>query len=156
MTQGKKFFTSSVEAIKILGWRAILLTPHPAQLPELDSEDILYAPYIPFNKLFPHVAALVHHGGIGTLAQALAAAVPQLIVSFAFDQPDNAYRLEALGAGLALTQQDYTISSAIEKLQYLVNSEKIKAACQQYAKKIDFKMAEQNACALIEKLEQNH
>jgi rhamnosyltransferase subunit B len=39
----------------------------------------------------------VHSGGIGTLAQALVAGRPQLIVPVAFDQPDNARRTVALG-----------------------------------------------------------
>ncbi len=36
---------------------------------------------------------LVHHGGIGTAAQALAANCPQLIIPAAYDQHDNSYRL---------------------------------------------------------------
>ena len=38
------------------------------------------------------VAGLVHHGGIGTSAQALAAGIPQLLMPQAHDQPDNAAR----------------------------------------------------------------
>jgi len=40
---------------------------------------------------------LVHHGGIGTSAQALTAGIPQLVVPFAHDQFDNAARLMRLG-----------------------------------------------------------
>jgi rhamnosyltransferase subunit B len=39
----------------------------------------------------------VHQAGIGTLAQAMRAGRPQLIVPVAFDQPDNAHRAAALG-----------------------------------------------------------
>jgi rhamnosyltransferase subunit B len=49
--------------------------------------------------LLPQVAALVHHGGIGTTAAALAAGIPQLIAPFAFDQFDNAARTVRLGVG---------------------------------------------------------
>jgi rhamnosyltransferase subunit B len=36
----------------------------------------------------------IHHGGIGSIAQALRAGVRQVVVPFAFDQFDNAHRLE--------------------------------------------------------------
>ena len=48
--------------------------------------------YLPYSAVFPRALAIVHSGGIGTLAQALAAGRPQLIVPVAFDQPDNARR----------------------------------------------------------------
>jgi hypothetical protein len=49
--------------------------------------------------VLPHCAAIVHHGGVGTLAQGLAAGVPQLVMPMGFDQPDNATRSSALGVG---------------------------------------------------------
>src|SRR6202012_1799180 len=55
--------------------------------------------YVPLRALLPRCAALVHHGGIGTTAEALRAGVPQVIVPLAFDQFDNAARVRALGAG---------------------------------------------------------
>ena len=52
--------------------------------------------------MFPRALAIVHSGGIGTLAQALAAGRPQLIVPVAFDQPDNARRAVKLGVGRSI------------------------------------------------------
>jgi rhamnosyltransferase subunit B len=52
---------------------------------------------IPFSYLFPRSALVVHHGGIGTCAQALACGVPQVISPYTFDQPDNAFLLWQLG-----------------------------------------------------------
>ena len=37
-----------------------------------------YVPFAPFRQLFPRCAAVVHHGGVGTVAKALAAGVPVL------------------------------------------------------------------------------
>jgi UDP:flavonoid glycosyltransferase YjiC (YdhE family) len=42
---------------------------------------------VPHAWLFPRVAAVVHHGGAGTTAEALRAGVPQWIVPFLADQP---------------------------------------------------------------------
>jgi len=50
--------------------------------------------------LLPRAGALIHHGGVGTLARALAAGVPQLVIPFAHDQHDNARRVDWLGCGM--------------------------------------------------------
>jgi rhamnosyltransferase subunit B len=52
------------------------------------------------SRLFERCSAVVHHGGIGTLAEALRAGRPAAIVPFANDQHDNARRSRGLGASL--------------------------------------------------------
>lgn len=51
---------------------------------------------MPHAKLFPRLAAVVHHGGAGTTATALRAGVPQVIVPHMADQFHHAHRLAAL------------------------------------------------------------
>ncbi|MFG5411311.1 nucleotide disphospho-sugar-binding domain-containing protein [Piscinibacter sakaiensis] len=51
--------------------------------------------YVPLGPLLRRSAALVHCGGIGTLAQGLAAGCPQLLLPYTFDHFDNARRLRA-------------------------------------------------------------
>ena len=63
--------------------------------------------WFPFSRLFPRAAAVVHHGGIGTTSLALKAAVPQLIMPMAFDQHDNARRLERLGVARSLSPRKF-------------------------------------------------
>jgi UDP:flavonoid glycosyltransferase YjiC (YdhE family) len=53
----------------------------------------------PHAKLFPRVAAIVHHGGAGTTASALRAGVPQVILPMMLDQFHHAHY--AAAAGLA-------------------------------------------------------
>jgi UDP:flavonoid glycosyltransferase YjiC (YdhE family) len=67
---------------------------------------IQVAAHLPFDALLPQVAVLVHHGGIGTTAAALAAGIPQLVIPFAFDQFDNAARVARLGVGRACPTLD--------------------------------------------------
>ena len=52
----------------------------------------------PHGRLMPRACATVHHGGAGTLAQALRSGRPAVIVPFGHDQADNAYRAERIGA----------------------------------------------------------
>ena len=66
---------------------------------------MFHASFIPFREVFPRCAAIVHHGGIGTTAEALAAGKPQLILPLGFDQLDNGVRVQRLGAGLHTTSK---------------------------------------------------
>lgn len=152
VTQGNHFFKTSLEAARKLGRRSIILTQHPEQLPRLDAKNEMIVSYVPLKKLLPHAAAIVHHGGIGTISQSLAAALPQLIVPMSFDQPDNAFRLEKLGVSTTIPSKKYSVNRAARALQKLLNSHEIKSQCLHYSKKIDFHQAEQRLCKVIEKL----
>jgi len=54
---------------------------------------------VPFNWLFPQMAAVVHHGGAGTTSIGLWAGVPSIITPFMGDQPFWGRRVYELGAG---------------------------------------------------------
>jgi rhamnosyltransferase subunit B len=60
---------------------------------------VVTAPLAPLGEILPRARLLVHHGGIGTAADALRAGVPQWLFPTAHDQADNAQRLVDLGAG---------------------------------------------------------
>ena len=83
----------------------MLITNFPAQLPATLPSGFKAFGYLPFSDVLPRAALLVYHGGIGTLAQAVKAGVPQLVVPSAHDQFDNgshrAARARPLVAALA-------------------------------------------------------
>ncbi len=89
--------------------------------------------YVPFSKVLPRAAALVHHGGIGTTAQALAAGVPQLVVPFAHDQPDNAARVRRLGVGDFLLPRRYRVGVVLQSLRRLLASSTVRENCRRRA-----------------------
>jgi UDP:flavonoid glycosyltransferase YjiC (YdhE family) len=92
-------YHASVEACRLLNLRGIVLTKHAAQLPSPLPPTVRHVPFAPFRELFPRCAAVVHHGGIGTVAKCLEAGVPQVILPIAYDQKDNAVRVKRLGTG---------------------------------------------------------
>ena len=94
------FWTHAAAAAQQLGRRALLVTG--PVLPQDLPEGVRAFPYVPYSQVFPRASAVVHQAGIGTLAQALRAGRPQLIVPVAFDQPDNARRAQALGLARVL------------------------------------------------------
>jgi UDP:flavonoid glycosyltransferase YjiC (YdhE family) len=115
-----EFWRHAAEAAQTLGRRAILLTGRlPAQQPVLP-DGVRAFQYLPYSAVFPHAAAIVHQAGIGTLAQALSAGRPQLIVPVAFDQPDNARRAQNLGVARVLPFKQVTAARLVAQLQPLL------------------------------------
>ena len=116
------FFYQSLTAILTLKKRAIFIvgTELLDYLPEPLPSQVLVLEYAPFTYLFSHAAAIVHQGGIGTLAQALRAGRPMLIVPFSHDQPDNAKRAVRLGVARCLLRQKYTAKTATTELRQLL------------------------------------
>ncbi len=104
MAHGTAFYRAALEACRALDRRAVLITAYPEQLPDPLPAWAHQVPYAPFAALLPRLSALIHHGGIGTSAQALAAGIPQLVAPFAHDQFDNAARLRRLGVATVVHQ----------------------------------------------------
>jgi rhamnosyltransferase subunit B len=113
------FWEKAAAAAQRLGRRAILVTGPvtPAGLPE----GVRAFPYVPYSSAFPRATAVVHQAGIGTLAQALRAGRPQLIVPVAFDQPDNARRAAALGVARVLPFQRVSARRLASELAALLD-----------------------------------
>jgi len=152
MKHGGQFFEASIQASQMLGRRAMLLTQHRDQLPTTLPEGIRHFEYLPFSLLLPRVAALVHHGGIGTIAQALAAGIPQVIRPMTHDQPDNAARVQLLGTGVSISPKNYTAQTVSERLNGLLSSTDVLARCKEYALRINAERSLQETCDPIENL----
>jgi rhamnosyltransferase subunit B len=103
-----EFFEIASRVVSQLGCRAVFLTVKKDQLPPNLPDSIFVTAYVPFSRILPLAALMVHHGGIGTLSQCLAAGTPQLVVFMSLDQPDNAARIERLGVGLSINRQHLT------------------------------------------------
>lgn len=116
------FFATSVRIARALGVRALLLTgTEPPDLPARDRGHILACATAPYHKVFPHACAVVHQGGIGTIALAIAAGTPMLLVPFAHDQPDNAARAERAGLAHVLPRWRYRLDGARQLARVLAD-----------------------------------
>ncbi len=131
-SQAGPFFAAGLEAARVLGLRALCVTPYAEQLPAALPAHARHFTYIPFSQVFPRCAAVVHHGGIGTLAQVLAAGVPQLVMPMGHDQPDNGARVRRMGVGDYLYPRQFTARKVAACLTRLVHSSAIRARCQHY------------------------
>lgn len=152
MKQGQAFFATAVEACEKLGRRGILLTRFPEQVPAVLPDSIRHFEYVPFSQVFPRSAAVVHHGGIGTTAQALAAAVPQLVMHMAHDQPDNAAHVLRLGVGKPIAPKSFRAPAVTKALGELISSPEIAMRCRTVAALVGKTDPLEESCRAIEAL----
>ncbi|HEX9998402.1 MAG TPA: glycosyltransferase [Abditibacterium sp.] len=79
------------------------------------------------EPLLPRVCALVHQGGIGTLALGLRAGVPMLLCPRSHDQPDNARRAQKLGIASVLSPKKYRADQIAREISTLLEDGEIKS-----------------------------
>ena len=113
------FYLESARAAEQLGRRALLLLGHNPPPPSLAPSTLAWD-YLPFARIFPRAAAIVHQGGVGTTAQALRAGRPMIVVPFAHDQFDNTARVTRLGVARTLSRANYTGENAARTLTALL------------------------------------
>ena len=90
-----------LQALERSGQRGILLSGwgglSQANLPDT----VCMVKSVPHSWLFPRVAAVVHHGGAGTMAAGLRAGIPSIIIPFFGDQLFWGQLVHKLGVGTA-------------------------------------------------------
>jgi UDP:flavonoid glycosyltransferase YjiC (YdhE family) len=117
-----RFYEEAAKATRALRKRALLLVgaDADAKSKRLASEDMFIAGYAPHSQVFPRASAIVHHGGIGTVGQAMRAGKAQLICPMFADQRDNAERLSRLGIGTRLDHRRFTAERAAAVIDRLL------------------------------------
>jgi UDP:flavonoid glycosyltransferase YjiC (YdhE family) len=150
----RDFYRQAMEISARLGRRAVLLTGRLAGDQGLGTlpPDILAIDYAPHSAVFPRAAAVVHQGGIGTLAQGLRAGRPILVVPFSHDQPDNAERAERLGVALRIPRAKLSVDRGVAALRELLDDARYAKAAGEVARRISSEDGVRAACDRIETL----
>lgn len=86
-----------LESVRLAGVRALISRGWAGLRAEETPPGVLFVGPEPHRKLFPHCAAVVHHGGAGTTHAAARAGVPQVPMPQLLDQHYWAQRLKSLG-----------------------------------------------------------
>ena len=86
-----------VAGLRAAGRRGLLVSGWAGLGADLVTADMFVIEQVPYQAVMPRVSAAVHHGGVGTLAAALTAGIPQVVHPFFGDQPFWASRLHDLG-----------------------------------------------------------
>jgi UDP:flavonoid glycosyltransferase YjiC (YdhE family) len=145
------FYREAVEALTRLNLRGILLIGPEENRPASLPSTILALPYAPYGLLMPRVRAVVHQCGIGTLSHALRAGVPSVACPFAFDQPNNARRLQALGVAEVVLPRERTAKNLAPALSRLLTGD-APARAQRLGEMIRAEDGVARACALLENI----
>ncbi|WP_246243154.1 glycosyltransferase [Pseudonocardia bannensis] len=108
-----------VAALDTLPVRGLVTTGpeiDPAEVPGTDRVHVVAA--APHREILPQCAAVVSHGGHGTVIKAAAAGVPQLVIPLGRDQLNNGARVVAAGIGLRLkpSAKPTTIAAGVRRL----------------------------------------
>jgi MGT family glycosyltransferase len=126
----------SIEAAGSLPVR-VLVTLGPAMNREdfPSPENTVFETFVPHSAVLPHVSALVSQCGLGTVTKALKHGIPVICVPLAGDQPDNAARVAAHGAGVRLSP--------------MASTEELRAAMRRVVEEPSFRQRAQALARLI-------
>jgi len=70
--------------------------------------------WVDYTALFPHLAAIIHHGGVATTHAAAAHGLPQVVVPHAGDQMPQAARVTGAGVGFGVRPPAFTPEAAAQ------------------------------------------
>lgn len=143
------FYEISARAARELGCRAVLVADGGVT-PRSTAEGIITIPFAPHRLLFPRAVAVVHQGGIGTLAEALRAGNPMLIMPYAHDQADNAWRAERLGVATVIARRRYRVAAVRRALGALLANEEMRVAAALAARRMNRDRGAARAAELID------
>ena len=115
--------------------RAVVITADRTLLPEVLPEHLHWAPYAPLDTLLAACKGIVHYGGIGTMAQALKAATPQIALPFIFDQYENSIHMSRLGVGEVIPASRANGQKIRALADRLFQSEAVRRRCQAVAER---------------------
>jgi rhamnosyltransferase subunit B len=143
-------YRAAIEACLKLGRRCVVLSQQALDLPDAPEGRVFFSRYAPLSEVLPRCAALVHHGGVGTVALAFAAGVPQLVAPMAFDQFDHAARIRRLGCGLSIGRSRFTSARVAKALKTLISSPLVAERCARTAVRTSGGDVIGSACDTIE------
>lgn len=143
-------YRTSIAAIRRINARALVIGVAPEVLPDPLPEGVFALPFAPFSQVYPRCIAVIHHGGPYTVAEALRAGVPSLVVPWGIDQFFTAAQVERLGVGLWRQHRFYTVERAARALSTLIQGVRYKERVQAIAAQIAQEDGVATLCEAIE------
>lgn len=123
VSERQDLFEIVAQVCKMLNVRGVLLTKYPEQIPSPIPKNLFHADYVSLRYLLPKMRAFVHHGGIGTIAQALRAGIAQVACPMAYDQFDNAQSLHQLQVSQTVEMNAMTVESLAIALREVLDNQ---------------------------------
>ncbi len=126
-----------IEAVQKTGQRAVLATGWGGLTQQTLPSEILALESVPHEALFPHVSAVVHHGGAGTTAAGLRFGKPSVLCPFVTDQFFWGKIVHERGWGpRAIPQKEVTAERLAEAIHTAVTDDSIRNRVAQVQRQI--------------------
>jgi len=114
---------------------------------------ILMVESLPHRRLFPRMAAVVHHGGAGTTGASLSAGVPTVVTPFFGDQPFWGCRVYDLGVGpKPVLRRRLTLDSLSRAILAAVTDDEMKKRAASLGRRIQAEDGVARAMEILEKV----
>ncbi|MBL1177252.1 glycosyltransferase [Pantanalinema sp. GBBB05] len=114
-----------------------------------DRTSVLFRGFMPQDWLFSHASAVIHHGGIGTIARAIRNDCPMVVEPYGNDQFFNAKQILRLKIGAVMHPQRMTAEGLASVLQHKVLNDQCRQNVQNLGEKIREEDGLAAACDLI-------
>jgi UDP:flavonoid glycosyltransferase YjiC (YdhE family) len=142
-----------LQALARTGRRGILSSGWGSLKKEELPETVFMIGSIPHTWLFPKMAAVVHHGGVGTTAAGLRAGIPAIVTPFMGDQPFWGQRIYELGVGpRPIPRRRLTVDRLAESIRIAVSDTGMQRKATRLGEDI---RAEDGIARAVDVLEQN-
>lgn len=134
--QPGKILEIIVQASRAADVRAVVSLPTGLQVANVPKHVYHLRESVPHDRLFPHTAGAVHHGGAGTTGTALLAGIPSLVTPVAVDQFFWGGRVSALGVGpKPIPQRELRVENLVEGLGKM-KDERMKESARELGEKL--------------------
>ncbi|HEX2178134.1 MAG TPA: nucleotide disphospho-sugar-binding domain-containing protein [Actinomycetota bacterium] len=147
----ERAITEGAAACRLLGRRGIFVNVRENEISHRVSSEIGLFGYLPFSWILPRSAAVIHHGGMGTASQALAAGIPQLVIPLHFVQRYDSGILRKLGVALRCRPLRAQAARLARALGELLQSPEIAANCRLFAERMVEQKGMEKACLAVER-----
>jgi UDP:flavonoid glycosyltransferase YjiC (YdhE family) len=151
-TGQREFFDRAARACRTVGLPGLIVSPHASNVPSTLPDGVTHLAYAPFAELLSQASLIVHHGGIGTTAYAMAAGVPQLMTPLRGDQFDNANRVQRLGVGAMLSGHASSVEDLAALMRHYVDSPYVARRCNEFQRRIDPDAGLRRAAQVVEQV----
>ena len=151
LSEPENFMTKLMKALERSNERAVILMGNSG-ITGNNSKNCFFVKSAPHALLFPYAKGVVHHGGVGTMAAALKAGVPQQIIPFSVDQPFWADRLYKLGYGLRPLKEKTLSADDLVNSFMMINDHKVQMKAKQIGSEINNEKGNERAVEYLEGL----
>jgi len=146
------FFDEALNALSKMGKPGVYLTKNIKSIPENLPTNIYVSDFLPLHKFLDQCCLIVHHGGIGTTAQAVNSGVPQIIFYHqGLDQKQNGKIVENMETAKIADYSELNSAIIIEYANELITSN-VKERCNLLKDKNKIKSSKNEFINLIKKI----